>query len=222
MPGRIIFERREGTYGQVKLEDCESWPQTRLRWQVDPSRWEGPDEAPEPPVLDLTTIWQKQPSPTLYRTPQGEYFATLREPGDPNATVADLPCSNRPPRYFAWSRQAGDAWLRFNGFTDSTGSAAAPSEDSRDPQAPAEPTPPAPESETVENRALAMALRMIQTGEKLSIATIAKSLGCQRTYLYRCPRFQDFIKAYKNGPESLPRGRKDRKTGTLEAWHEGD
>jgi len=89
-------------------------------------------------------------------------------------------------------------------------------------EAPAELTPPAPQSETVENRALAMALRMITSGEKLSIVMIAKTLGCQRSFLYRCPKFQAFIKAQKNGRESLPRGRKDRKTRELEAWDGGD
>ena len=92
----------------------------------------------------------------------------------------------------------------------------------RAPEAPAELTATAPQSETVENRALAMALRMITSGEKLSIVTIAKTLGCQRSFLYRCPKFQAFIKAQKNGRESLPRGRKDRKTRELEAWDSGD
>ncbi len=97
-----------------------------------------------------------------------------------------------------------------------------PATNDRATEAPAELTPRAPQSETVENRALAMALRMITSGEKLSIVTIAKTLGCQRSFLYRCPKFQAFIKAQKNGRESLPRGRKDRKTRELEAWDSGD
>ena len=97
-----------------------------------------------------------------------------------------------------------------------------PATNDRATEAPAELTSPAPQSETVENRALAMALRMITSGEKLSIVTIAKTLRCQRSFLYRCPKFQAFMKAQKEGRESLPRGRKDRKTGELEAWDSGD
>jgi len=82
--------------------------------------------------------------------------------------------------------------------------------------------PPVPESESIENRALAMALRMIQSGEKLSITAIAKSLGCQRTYLYTFDTFKAFINAHRKERKALPRGRKDRKTGDLEAWDGSD
>ena len=85
-----------------------------------------------------------------------------------------------------------------------------------DHESPAEPT--SVSSETIENRALAMALHMVKSSEKLSITKIAKALGCQRTFLYRCPEFQAFIKSHNNGPQWLPRGRKDRQNRDLDAW----
>ena len=109
------------------------------------------------------------------------------------------------------------------------------------PQAPAEPTeghdstePPEAKvvvgfdscasAETVasaENRALAVALGMLDANEPLSIAEIARRANCSTRYLHKCEKLKAFIKSAKG---TVPRGRKDRDTGHIEAMdmHDDD
>ena len=179
----------------------------------------------------------------LYRTPLGGFLEYVYIPSIPE--YAYFVGKARASRWFKFNPELAPAELwPYLGMVDLTEAPidfidapadhpelvadAAPSgngtaaTNGRAPEASAELTATAPQSETVENRALAMALRMITSGEKLSIVTIAKTLGCQRSFLYRCPKFQAFIKAQKDRRGSLPRGRKDRKTRELEAWDSGD
>lgn len=61
---------------------------------------------------------------------------------------------------------------------------------------------------------------------RITIAALARELECSRTTLYdtkTCPIFVRLWEDYKlERRRQIPRGRKDRDTGTVEAWHDED
>jgi hypothetical protein len=74
---------------------------------------------------------------------------------------------------------------------------------------------------SAENRAMAVAYRLVKEGRPPTISSIAKEAKCNRSYLYRCKPLRDFLAtAEKKGKP--PRGSKNRETGTIEAWRDDD
>jgi hypothetical protein len=71
---------------------------------------------------------------------------------------------------------------------------------------------------SVEGRALAEALRRVKAGEPLKIQAIARAVGCDRSYLYQCKTFMDFVNLQRSEAKEFPRGTKDAETRHLEAW----
>ncbi|MDR3618224.1 MAG: hypothetical protein P4L85_02665 [Paludisphaera borealis] len=71
-----------------------------------------------------------------------------------------------------------------------------------------------------ENRAMAVALAWCKEGRKLSVSGIAQEVGCTREYLHRRKNFTTFLATLGCPKSSLPRGRKSRGTGELEAWED--
>jgi hypothetical protein len=68
-------------------------------------------------------------------------------------------------------------------------------ESERQPEAPAL---------SAENKALAVALSMIQRGETPTVSAVAKAAGVSRTYLHECERFMAFINANRGKKAVCP------------------
>ena len=73
---------------------------------------------------------------------------------------------------------------------------------------------------SVEARALAVTLEMLQDGETPTVTKVAKAARVNRTHLYTCKRLMSLLDAHRGDKSNLPRGRRDRDTGKLEAWRD--
>lgn len=72
----------------------------------------------------------------------------------------------------------------------------------------------------VEDRAMLALTRRAKEGLPITVASIARDVGCSPSYLYRRKRFMELLQLSRRPRVPLPRGRKDRDTGELEAWEE--
>ena len=89
------------------------------------------------------------------------------------------------------------------------------------PRASVAPVPPertntAPQPAPLDKEALALAALVHHPD--WTVEQIAKAAGCSRTTLYRMKTFKLAMAVRKSGRQDLPSGRKDDRTGNLEAW----
>ena len=64
----------------------------------------------------------------------------------------------------------------------------------------------------------ALAVALLVQNPKWSNTRIAAACGCNRTTLNTWPKFMAAREMQKRNKDAIPRGRKDAKTGDLEAW----
>jgi len=123
-PRRLVtFARPDGKgYAQANLDECRHWVQTRLvgtiydeaweRYQADPDAWEG--EPPRCPIAtsDTHAFHGGNVEPTLYRSPQGDWFRRLSWDEYPKGALE--PEGRR--FYVGLTEGQAHDWLRLNEY----------------------------------------------------------------------------------------------------------
>jgi hypothetical protein len=137
--------------------------------------------------------------------------------------------AGRPP--ISWSKARRDRWNRALDWIEPTRTDGQPRTAKTEPktspsraaagiETPPRDIPP----QSLESRALGIAHETWAREGTVNVAGVARRLGVSRDKLYRCPNFCSLVRMSRqlNDDAKLryPRGSKDRKTGTVEAFGE--